>query len=51
MIYSLIMTAKLNGVDPLAWMTDALSRIAEHPAHRLSELLPWNWLSPATDAA
>ncbi|MFZ4768267.1 MAG: transposase domain-containing protein, partial [Roseimicrobium sp.] len=43
MIYSLIMTAKLNGVDPQAWLTDVLARIAEHPASRLPELLPWNW--------
>jgi transposase len=42
-MYSLIVTAKMNGVDPQAWLTDALSRIAAHPAHRLDELLPWNW--------
>jgi transposase len=42
-MYSLIVTAKMNGVDPRAWLTDALSRIAAHPAHRLDELLPWNW--------
>ena len=40
---TLIMTAKLNDVDPLAWLADVLSRIAEHPAQRLHELLPWNW--------
>jgi transposase len=39
---TLIMTAKLNDVDPLAWLADVLSRIAEHPAQRLDELLPWN---------
>jgi transposase len=37
------MTAKLNDVDPLAWLADVLSRIAEHPAQRLDQLLPWNW--------
>jgi hypothetical protein len=42
-MYSLIVTAKMNGVDPQAWLTDVLSRIAAHPAHRLEELLPWNW--------
>jgi hypothetical protein len=42
-IYSLIVTAKMNGVDPQAWLTDVLSRIAGHPVHRLDELLPWNW--------
>jgi transposase len=30
-------------VDPQAWLADALARIAEHPAHQLNELLPWNW--------
>jgi transposase len=42
-IYSLIVTAKMNGVDPQAWLADVLARIAAHPAHRLDELLPWNW--------
>jgi transposase len=42
-MYSLIVTAKLNDVDPQAWLADALARIAEHPAHRIDELLPWNW--------
>ena len=39
-IYSLITTAKMNNVDPQAWLADVLSRIAEHPAHRIDELLP-----------
>jgi transposase len=43
-MYSLIVTAKMNGVDPQAWLADVLARIAAHPAHRLDELLPWNWL-------
>ena len=42
-MYTLIMTAKLNDVDPQAWLADVLARIADHPAHRLDELLPWNW--------
>ncbi len=42
-MYSLIVTAKMNGVDPQAWLADVLSRIAAHPAHRLDELLPWKW--------
>ncbi|MBV8590504.1 MAG: transposase domain-containing protein, partial [Acetobacteraceae bacterium] len=42
-IITLINTAKLNGVDPRAWLADVLTRIADHPAQRLSELLPWNW--------
>ncbi|SMX56448.1 Putative transposase (fragment) [Bradyrhizobium sp. ORS 285] len=39
--YSLIVTAKMNGIDPQAWLADVLARIAAHPAHRLDELLPW----------
>jgi transposase len=46
-MYSLITTAKMNDVDPQAWLTDVLSRIAEHPAQRIDELLPWNWQPPA----
>ena len=42
-MYSLITTAKLNGVDPRAWLADVLARIAGHPASRLRELLPRNW--------
>jgi transposase len=42
-MYSLIVTAKLNDVDPQAWLGDVLARIAEHPAHRIDQLLPWNW--------
>jgi transposase len=46
-MYSLIVTCKMNGVDPQAWLADVLARIAGHPAHRLDELLPWNWKAPA----
>jgi len=42
-VYSLIVTAKLNDVDPRAWLADVLARIADHPASRLHELLPWHW--------
>jgi hypothetical protein len=54
MIYALITTAKLNDVDPRAWLADVLARIADHPASRLDELLPWKWKRsrrPATAAA
>jgi transposase len=44
---TLIMTAKLNDADPLAWLADVLFRIAEHPVQRLDELLPWNWRKTA----
>jgi transposase len=51
-MYSLITTAKLNDVDPQAWLADVLRRINDHPASRLEELLPWNWeAQPATLAA
>lgn len=46
-MYSLIVTAKLNDVDPQAWLADVLARIADHPASRLDELLPWNWKTKA----
>ena len=42
-MYSLIVTAKLNDVDPQAWLADVLARIARHPARKLDDLLPWNW--------
>lgn len=42
-LYTLIETAKLNGVDPRAWLADVLARLPGHPAKRLAELLPWNW--------
>jgi len=42
-MYSLIVTAKMNDIDPQAWLADVLGRIAGHPANRLDELLPWNW--------
>ncbi len=42
-LYGLIVTAKLNDVDPQAWLADVLARIAEHRASRIDELLPWNW--------
>jgi len=43
MMYSLIVTAKMNDIDPQAWLADVLGRIAEHSARKLDELLPWVW--------
>jgi transposase len=40
---TLITTAKLNNVDPQAWLADVLARINDHAIHRIDELLPWNW--------
>ena len=45
-MYGLIVTAKLNDVDPQAWLADVLDRIAGHPAQKLDELMPWNWRNP-----
>jgi hypothetical protein len=41
-IYSLLGTAKLNGIDPESYLRNVLSRIANHPIKRIEELLPWN---------
>jgi len=48
---TLIMTAKLNDVDPQAWLANVLARIAAHPANRLDQLLPWNWSTDARSVA
>jgi hypothetical protein len=45
-MFTLIHTAKLNGIDPRAWLADVLARIADHKIGNLAALLPWNW-SPA----
>ena len=44
-MYTLIQTAKLNDIDPQAWLADTLSKIAETPQTRLGKLLPWNSMS------
>ena len=41
--YTLIETAKLNGIDPQAWLTDTLGRISDHKITRLDELMPWRY--------
>ncbi|MDP9771464.1 UNVERIFIED_ORG: transposase [Rhizobium sp. SORGH_AS 755] len=47
---TLIMTAKLNGIDPQVWLADVLARIADTPITRLEQLLPWNWTPPTVNA-
>lgn len=42
-VYTLIETAKLNGIEPFAYLRDVLGRIGEHPIKRIDELLPWEW--------
>ena len=42
-MYTLIVTAKLNDIDPQAWLADVLARMPNMPVSRLPELLPWNW--------
>jgi len=51
MMYSLIVTAKMNDVDPQAWLADVLTCIAGHRAQKLAELLPWNWQTPSAKLA
>jgi transposase len=50
-IYTLIETCALNDVDPKAWLADVLARIADHPAKRITDLLPWNWKAARPQAA
>jgi transposase len=45
-VYTLIETAKLNRVDPQAWLADVLARLPDHPAKRIDQLLPWRWVAP-----
>jgi transposase len=50
-MYTLIQTAKLNDVDPQAWLADVLARINDHNIRALDQLLPWNWKPAAEELA
>ena len=48
MMYSIIQTARLNGLDPEAYLRDVMGRIADHPINQIDQLLPWNWAAKAS---
>ncbi len=47
LMYTLIQTARLNDIDPQAWLADVLARLNDHSIRDLDQLLPWNWRAPA----
>lgn len=49
-VYTILETAGMNGLDPEAYLADILARIADHPANRIDELLPWTWTAPTQSA-
>jgi hypothetical protein len=46
-LYTLIVTAKMNDIDPQVWLADVLERLPDMPVLRVSELLPWKWKTAA----
>jgi hypothetical protein len=48
-IYALIETAKLNGIDPQAWLADVFAPLPDHPTKQITDLLPWNWCAALPD--
>ena len=50
-MYTLIQTAKLNDIDPQAWLADVLARINDHNIQKLDQLLPWNWKTTSAKLA
>jgi transposase len=50
-MYTLIQTAKLNDIDPHAWLADVLARINDHNIQNLDQLLPWNWKAASAQLA
>jgi transposase len=51
LMYTLIQTAKLNDIDPHAWLADILARINDYPINRIDDLLPWNWRTASVKLA
>ena len=49
-MFTLIETCKLNDVDARSWLADVLARIADHPASKVADLLPWNWKAAKAEA-
>jgi Transposase IS66 family/IS66 C-terminal element len=49
-LYTLTETARLNGVDPEAWLGDVISRVTDHPNTKIDELLPWKWTRAGSQA-
>ena len=47
-LYTILETCRLNAVNPQAYLTDVLARIADHPINKISELLPWHWKASHT---
>ena len=50
-MYTLIVTARFNDIDPQAWLADVLARIPDHPINKIDDLLPWKWKPHAERAA
>ena len=42
-IYTITETCKMNGIDPQAYLTNVLAKIADHPINKIDALLPWRW--------
>jgi transposase len=51
MVLAICLPCKLNDVDARTWLADVLNRIADHPASKIADLLPWNWKAAPTAAA